>query len=292
MPEFAPGTRLRSVAAALLAGLAIAAMAVAGPATVSPGSVDGLALAPSACPTFSWAAVPGATGYELTVVRTDGEQGVREEVVLEVTLPAGARTWAPDADHCLAPAGSFAWSLRAFGPERWSPWSTPRFFEVRATARAEEMGLAEALEVLRRHLAALGEGSALPLIPAADAIPRSLAPHGPIPTFAVRVVVDGIAVVAANLDLEGGADLVLDGSAQAAADARLSESGVDRPASTPQTFEIRNSGDGGMTLTVDGIDVVTTATDRDTLRDLDCSGGQIARYDAGAGAWVCRQPPP
>ncbi|MEO8195247.1 MAG: hypothetical protein ABI689_00850 [Thermoanaerobaculia bacterium] len=89
----------------------------------------------------------------------------------------------------------------------------------------------------------------------------------------------GVGVRAANV--AGGIDLLLDGPTPA----ELTESGVDRASGSPKTFGFGNSGGGGMTLEVDGVEVVTTATDQDTLGALACVDGQIAKLVAGA--WVC-----
>ena len=91
-------------------------------------------------------------------------------------------------------------------------------------------------------------------------------------------------VLAVNLDPSGGPDLVLDGSVQGEVDALLSETGIDRPSSSPQTFDVGNSL-GEMTLLVDGEPVVTAATDSDVLGDLSCSDGEVARFDGAD--WAC-----
>jgi hypothetical protein len=73
---------------------------------------------------------------------------------------------------------------------------------------------------------------------------------------------DGAGVGAANM--AGGADLVLDGDVNGETDARITEAGLDRPSAGSESFNFQNSGNGTMTLQVDGIEVVTTATDNDT----------------------------
>jgi len=74
--------------------------------------------------------------------------------------------------------------------------------------------------------------------------------------------VDGAGGVFGNL--AGGPDIVLDGAADGETDTTLSQAGIDRASGDPETFDIGNSGAGDMTLTVDGVEVVTTATDADT----------------------------
>jgi len=94
---------------------------------------------------------------------------------------------------------------------------------------------------------------------------------------------DGAGLGAANTG--GGPDLVLDGSADGVADAAFSQSGVNRPSPSPQTFAFDNTGGGGMTLEIDGVEVVTTATDTDTLAGLSCTGGEVAKWNGAS--WVC-----
>ena len=48
---------------------------------------------------------------------------------------------------------------------------------------------------------------------------------------------------------------------------------------------MRNSGAGTMTLQVDGQEVVTVLTDRDTLAALSCGAGQLAKWIGGI--WSC-----
>jgi preprotein translocase subunit Sec61beta len=65
----------------------------------------------------------------------------------------------------------------------------------------------------------------------------------------------GAGVAAANTG--GGADLVLDGSADSQADTRITQSGIDRPSPTQQFFNIDNSGGGGIVVEIDGSPVLT-----------------------------------
>jgi hypothetical protein len=94
---------------------------------------------------------------------------------------------------------------------------------------------------------------------------------------------DGAGLGVANTG--GGPDLVLDGSADGGADTLLSQSGIDRPSTSAETFAIENGDGGGITLQVDGVDVVTTATDRDTLAGLGCAGNEIAKWSGSS--WTC-----
>lgn len=98
---------------------------------------------------------------------------------------------------------------------------------------------------------------------------------------------DGAALRAAHRAGSGGPDVVLDGSEQGLTDTILTESGLDRPSGGVETFDFENSGGGTITLRAQGVEVVTTATDQDALGSLPCTGGQIPRFDAGLGQWVC-----
>jgi hypothetical protein len=92
----------------------------------------------------------------------------------------------------------------------------------------------------------------------------------------------GFGVGAMNLDPGGGADLVLDGSAQGLPDTWLSESALEAGGSQ---FELRNA-TSDLVLLLDGQPVVTEATDRDALGALACAAGQIAKSDAST-TWSC-----
>lgn len=94
---------------------------------------------------------------------------------------------------------------------------------------------------------------------------------------------DGVGVAAANQ--AGGADLLLDGTADAATDTFMTEAGIDRSSSGLETFDIGNAGGGGMALTIDGVTAVTTATDQDALAALSCVQGEGAKWDGSV--WAC-----
>ena len=94
---------------------------------------------------------------------------------------------------------------------------------------------------------------------------------------------NGAGILAVNIG--GGSDLELDGSADGVTSTELSESGVDRSSGAPEAFSFVNSGGGGMTLDIDGVDVVTTTTDQDTVASLSCASGEVAKWDGAA--WGC-----
>ncbi|MGE0640393.1 MAG: hypothetical protein AB7P46_08950 [Thermoanaerobaculia bacterium] len=95
----------------------------------------------------------------------------------------------------------------------------------------------------------------------------------------------GAALRAAHRESTGGADIVLDGSQQFVTDTILTESGLSRSSANPETFSFSNLGGGALTLDIDGVEVITTATDQDTLADLVCAEGEIAKLSSGS--WVC-----
>lgn len=94
---------------------------------------------------------------------------------------------------------------------------------------------------------------------------------------------DGAGVVAYNA--ANGTDLILGADG---ASAHLTELGLSRSIPGPATFNVTNSdGAGFMTLQVDGVDVVTTATDSDALGGLNCAGGEVAKWNGSA--WQCAE---
>ena len=92
---------------------------------------------------------------------------------------------------------------------------------------------------------------------------------------------DGAGVIAFNT--AGGTDLLLGADESGA---HLTELGLTRWLTGPATFDINNpDGAGSMTLQVDGVDVVTTATDQDTLAILGCDPGDLAKWNGSL--WQC-----
>lgn len=291
--------RFTNAAAICLIVLTVPAMAVEpGPQGVSPGAPDRIARVGGACPTFSWEATPGAARYELVVHRYDDEARTSssrelspDTEVLFTAVSGRATSWTPEASDCFASGWAHVWFVRAVtDAERGdgSEWSEPRFFEVDASPSPEQVR--QALDVLERYLET-GEGEIeLEAFTARDPSPvaGTQTCGGASPTTATsgpRSVITGTAAIrgeqpdpsgetygvvgvsaspdgggigAANT--AGGPDLVLDGLVPA----ELSETGIDRPSAAAQSFSFGNSGGGGLTLDVDGVDVVTTATDQNT----------------------------
>jgi hypothetical protein len=170
----------------------------------------------------------------------------------------------------------------------------------------------EAIEVLKRYVAEqekadgsaaetkgkkrsrsfAGQRSLRALLPSGSAISGAAAIRGQLggttgPILGVAGVTqspDGAGLAAANT--AGGADLVLDGSSQGTADAEVTESGIDRPSTSSETFEIVNSGGGGMTLLVDGQPAATTATDLWVKKSGDTMTGTLTLSPVSGKAWV------
>lgn len=108
------------------------------------------------CPTFSWTAVTGATGYELIVY--DSEPDASGEPVLARSFPGSAFSWTPSTESCFGRGRVYAWSVRASGPSVSEEWSELRLFEV--TSRPSEEEFAAAVELVRVYLAAAQAPSA------------------------------------------------------------------------------------------------------------------------------------
>jgi hypothetical protein len=221
-----------------------------------------------------------------------------DDRVTYLDVPAGVTGWTPDLDECLQTDTSYVWFVRAqwkepggeFGPGEWSPG---RFFATPAELSSTEV--ARAVRVLRRYLARGGSPEDLDefmAVTVADSgtparqrgvspriSPEFVAKSVPSAKTAIKGTVGdvvgetyGVVGISASpsgaglgaANSSGGADLVLDGSTNGAIDTLLSESTLNRPSGGPQTFNVRNSMGGGMTLQVDGVDVITTLTDADT----------------------------
>lgn len=124
------------------------------PATVSPGAPDRAPAVGDRCPTFSWVAPFTAVSQEIVVFRADLEslEIDRGAPVLETEVAGGATTWTPALGECLEAGGVYAWSVRAHFEDGASAWAEARLFSLPSGPTEED--LEEALEVVRRHLAA------------------------------------------------------------------------------------------------------------------------------------------
>lgn len=275
------------------------------PTAVSPGALDGFDEVASACPTFSWSAAQEASAYELALYAIEDAVDPLSKRVLVHRIEGAALSWTPPRASCLAPGWRYAWSVRGLAGDAATAWSAPRFFQVAAVPTAEE--LATLLALLRRYLESGPSGVDDSVRATLDRMARSAEPRGLAAeglasptgtgTAAIRgenaatsgdelgvegvtMSADGAGLAAANLG--GGADLRID--SQGGTDTTLTEAGIFRSSASAQTFEIGNP-QGDLTLTIDGVEAVTTATDQDTLGALVCAPGQVAK-STGA-AWAC-----
>ena len=253
------------------------------PLAVSPGDEHNVVEIDAACATFSWAGVAEAKAYELVVYDLAQPEGSRP--VLERKIAGGATAWTPDRSSCLKVGAQYAWTIRALGEEGGGVWSPPRFFSLPSAPSADE--LARAFETVRRYLGE--QGLERPLVAGKETIPADFLERqtsdtkrdaGVTLTSATAALnakqsdttgdtagligtassPDGVGVLAANLDPGGGADLILDGSAQSLGDTAITESEIVVGGGV---FDISNAG-GTLDLKLDGVSVVTTATDQDT----------------------------
>ena len=144
--------RLPVVASMLILSMGGAAHGASTSVAVSPGSETGTVIE-NRCPTFSWAAVPGAESYEMVVYRSE-DDGEEAEVALEQSFTGSVFSWTPPLDRCLERGGKYGWSVRASGRERGSAWSPPSLFEV---APGPSLAVVEeALAVVREYLKEVG----------------------------------------------------------------------------------------------------------------------------------------
>ncbi len=240
--------------------------------------------------------------------------------VLHTWLPEGASSWTPPMEQALIRGGRYAWFVRVVSigtddeVDETGDWSEARLFSISDAPSVQEVE--SALSVLQHYLASAEhgvDGERVLMIHRSD---RSITPSNrqgnelPTTPSVLKSVLSGTAAVKGEIpdpsgetygvvgvssspggagigavNTGGGPDLVLDGSTGGVADAELRESGIDRAGPSAQTFDVTNSGAGSMTLRVDGINVVTTATDHDTLGGMACGNGQLARWNGSA--WVC-----
>lgn len=313
------GSRLFATAGLMALLLPFAASSEPGrrPVPVSPGALERVVAVVGRCPTFSWADTREAEGFELAVYRIGGEdeaaRGNAREVdrVARATTPGGTRSWTPASEGCLASGGRYAWLVREIAAEGSSEWSEPMLFEIEDPS---ETDVREAVAVLRSYLARVepswesgdaavdvergnhrsGGAGPGPSVGASRAVPAAItgtaAIHAELPdtTGAAHGLVgvsnsaDGAGLAAENS--AGGADLLIQGDG-ASPSALITEATLDRAAGGDQTFDFVNTGGGAMTLRVEGVDVVTTATDADTLAALGCASDEIAKWSGSA--WQC-----
>ena len=152
------------------------------PQPVSPGARSAGALVEARCPTFSWAGVEGAAGYELAVFRVAAAPEAEPVLVTRTSLPERVQTWTPALGQCLERGERYAWSVAttrgrsdAEGALAWAP---VLLFEVDRAPSSDE--LEQAIATIQRHLATRGDRAALRELgaPAREAEPSAIADPG------------------------------------------------------------------------------------------------------------------
>lgn len=121
------------------------------PAAISPGSAAGQLSVATSCPTFSWAGVPGAEGYQLEVSEVDQDASLA--TALTVELPPGVLSWRPPIGACLPAGKAYSWAVRSHVDGVATAWSDAAHFQVSLHPDAGEVLMA--WEILRAHQAAL-----------------------------------------------------------------------------------------------------------------------------------------
>lgn len=173
--------------AAVVLALGIPAAAAEGPQPVSPGGRTRASYAEARCPTFLWAGVPRATGYEVAVFRV-GDAGEEPVLVTRASVAGDARGFT--LSDCLERGGRYAWSVAAAGTEL--RWSQPFLFEIERAPSLEEVE--EAIAVLERHRAERLGGEVAPATaPATAGAPRQLIGQPPAGTGVAAVEAAGAA---------------------------------------------------------------------------------------------------
>ena len=273
-----------------IALVGLAAATVHATEGVSPGAVDRMVQVNSVCPTFSWGLDGDAVAYELVAyfLPDDAVKGVEltaDSEVLFTRIAGSATSWTPSAEQHFAPGECYVWFVRSVTAIvddqviEAGEWSAGRYFEVPAGPTPDE--LARALDVLKRWEATngggsptlfAGAGSVAAVVPDADsdadadagwAAPKSVptaasAVRGEHPGTSGEVYgvvgtsasADGAGIAAANLD--GGPDLVLDGSADGGVDTVIHENVLKRSSPDDEIFLFHNGGGGTLDLHVHG----------------------------------------
>lgn len=255
--------------------------------SVSPGDLDRLVSIETRCPTFSWQQADGAAFYEVVAyllpqdVEPTEQTLTDEREVLYTRVPGGATSWSPSSEQCFQPGRDYVWFVRAVTEMAddqlisATEWSRARYFTIPAAPSVEQV--AQALEVLQLYVDQGGDGAVLASaggspagwnsspgsprgsstapksVPTASTAIRGHNPETEVEAYGIvgtSASVWGAGVAAANT--EGGPDLVLDGSIDGTADTQLSESGINRPSPSNQTFTFQNTDAGRLHVNVLG----------------------------------------
>lgn len=131
------------VVALLSAAQAMAWAAPEAPVAVSPGGPSQAQEILTRCPTFSWATVAGARGYELAVrpalsVAPGGKRASARPrsgsalPVLSIAVEGPASSWTPSAEQCLQAGVTYEWRVREVDDSGFGigDWSEAKYFRV------------------------------------------------------------------------------------------------------------------------------------------------------------------
>jgi len=130
------------------------------PKAVSPGNEIRATVIDQVCPTFSWAAVPGATSYQIAVFemseRFEGlsyyeNQAALSSPVLIKKISGSATSWTPSLEQALNNGGRYVWFVKAQDAYGTCAWSVGKKFAVRAS-----LGLSGIKEKVKEQLEAKG----------------------------------------------------------------------------------------------------------------------------------------
>jgi hypothetical protein len=183
---------------------------LARPVLIAPGGRGRTLATESSCPTFSWAGVEGAAGYELVVAPSPDstlQRGVVAHPTLRLWLPPDARSWTPDGTRCLDRGVAYAWSIRPLEPGAAGPWAVPGHFRYAGGAPMPEEVVAS-LDTQRRHTRALPESHLKPSgepRPGSGQIPAK--PRLTPPSKAVEIDISPSVTVSGDVALGAGSNL-------------------------------------------------------------------------------------
>ena len=275
-------------ARSLVCGMALMALSVAAtvwgavaPIPVSPGRVDEVVQIEQRCPTFSWAAAPGAATYVVVVYRvTDGDVA-KSQIVVQQEVPGAATSWTPALAQCLPSGLAYAWTVGALGTDGEVGWSAPAWFEVplgleQPTERLVERVI-QALEArpgyrelhaVARPAPTAGSGSLPP--PAATSI--RVRAQDPVSYFSVA---NGGAVVGNSFTGDGSGLTGLDPANLASGTAAIDISGSAGGFSGSLNGDVTGTQSATTVGKIQGTVVSSTPP----------SGGQVLRYNSGSSEW-------
>jgi hypothetical protein len=103
---------------------------------VSPGGTDSYALTAQACPTFSWSAAEGATGYRVEIYELLLDEVSRDQMkqmgspVISKEISSPALAWTPSSGECLERGVNYVWYVQSIDSMGEGPWSEGKVFSI------------------------------------------------------------------------------------------------------------------------------------------------------------------